>query len=230
MKHPECGGPKASHIHEYICYGLSLSALGLLIAERSYPCWVCQGKKRVWCQMGPKSRQGLTRWTALTWMKVLCESGMSQSLQKGIISSQKSQKVTALYLFLFPSFSISPLPSVCLSVSVRVSLCSFRYFWRRHPQLRTVDLNFISLFWPFLPNGLQAAYEDFDRDLVVLFKGNILPSPHSALPEGQGRASLGPTALSEGTGQEECAASQAWAHHSHQQLGGFAQARPSFRS
>ncbi|XP_076782247.1 neutrophil collagenase [Arvicanthis niloticus] len=46
-----------------------------------------------------------------------------------------------------------------------------KYFWRRHPQLRTVDLNFISLFWPFLPNGLQAAYEDFDRDLVFLFKG-----------------------------------------------------------
>ncbi|XP_021484219.1 neutrophil collagenase [Meriones unguiculatus] len=46
-----------------------------------------------------------------------------------------------------------------------------KYFWRRHPQLRQVDLNFISLFWPFLPNGLQAAYEDFDRDQVFLFKG-----------------------------------------------------------
>ncbi|XP_001498886.2 neutrophil collagenase isoform X1 [Equus przewalskii] len=46
------------------------------------------------------------------------------------------------------------------------------YFWRRHPQLPTVELNFISLFWPSLPNGIQAAYEDFDRDLIFLFKGN----------------------------------------------------------
>uniref|UniRef100_A0A8C5L8E9 Matrix metallopeptidase 8 n=1 Tax=Jaculus jaculus TaxID=51337 RepID=A0A8C5L8E9_JACJA len=47
-----------------------------------------------------------------------------------------------------------------------------KYFWRRHPQLHQVDLNFISLFWPALPSGIQAAYEDIDRDLVFLFKGN----------------------------------------------------------
>ncbi|XP_029770710.1 neutrophil collagenase [Suricata suricatta] len=47
-----------------------------------------------------------------------------------------------------------------------------KYFWRRHPQLPEVDLNFISLFWPALPNGIQAAYEDPDKDLVFLFKGS----------------------------------------------------------
>ncbi|XP_055971017.1 neutrophil collagenase [Sorex fumeus] len=47
-----------------------------------------------------------------------------------------------------------------------------KYFWRRHPQLRHVELNFISLFWTSLPHGIQAAYEDPDRDLVFLFKGN----------------------------------------------------------
>ncbi|XP_003780847.1 neutrophil collagenase [Otolemur garnettii] len=47
-----------------------------------------------------------------------------------------------------------------------------KYFWRKHPQLPTAELNFISLFWPSLPNGIQAAYEDFERDLVFLFKGN----------------------------------------------------------
>ncbi|XP_044116543.1 neutrophil collagenase [Neovison vison] len=46
-----------------------------------------------------------------------------------------------------------------------------KYFWRRHPQLRLVELNFISLFWPSLPDGIQAAYEDVDEDLVFLFKG-----------------------------------------------------------
>ncbi|XP_066103789.1 neutrophil collagenase [Saccopteryx bilineata] len=47
-----------------------------------------------------------------------------------------------------------------------------KYFWRRHPQLRNVELNFISLFWPSLPTGIQAAYEDSYRDIVFLFKGN----------------------------------------------------------
>lgn len=37
-----------------------------------------------------------------------------------------------------------------------------------------VELNFISLFWPALPDGIQAAYEDSDKDLVFLFKGNCL--------------------------------------------------------
>ncbi|KAM6157672.1 neutrophil collagenase [Rhynchocyon petersi] len=47
-----------------------------------------------------------------------------------------------------------------------------KYLWRRHPQLRSVQLNFISLFWESLPTGIQAAYEDFDKDRVFLFKGN----------------------------------------------------------
>lgn len=57
---------------------------------------------------------------------------------------------------------------------VPLSLCSTRYVWRRHPQLPMVELNFISLYWPSLPNGIQAAYEDFDRDLIFIFKGNCL--------------------------------------------------------
>ncbi|XP_004689106.1 PREDICTED: neutrophil collagenase [Condylura cristata] len=46
-----------------------------------------------------------------------------------------------------------------------------KYFWRRHPQLQMVEQNFISLFWPSLPSGIQAAYEVVSRDLVFLFKG-----------------------------------------------------------
>ncbi|PNJ86602.1 MMP8 isoform 3, partial [Pongo abelii] len=48
-----------------------------------------------------------------------------------------------------------------------------KYFWRRHPQLQRIEMNFISLFWPSLPTGMQAAYEDFDRDLIFLFKDMI---------------------------------------------------------
>uniref|UniRef100_A0A452HA84 interstitial collagenase n=1 Tax=Gopherus agassizii TaxID=38772 RepID=A0A452HA84_9SAUR len=47
-----------------------------------------------------------------------------------------------------------------------------RYFWRKHPQMTEVELNFISLFWPKLPSGIQAAYENVERDQVFLFKEN----------------------------------------------------------
>ncbi|XP_005300411.2 matrix metalloproteinase-18-like [Chrysemys picta bellii] len=47
-----------------------------------------------------------------------------------------------------------------------------RYFWRKHPQMTEVELNFISLFWPSLPSGIQAAYENVERDQVFLFKEN----------------------------------------------------------
>ncbi|XP_061484710.1 neutrophil collagenase-like isoform X2 [Rhineura floridana] len=46
-----------------------------------------------------------------------------------------------------------------------------RHFWRKHPQLG-VELFFISLFWPNLPSGIQAAYENYEKDQVLLFKGN----------------------------------------------------------
>uniref|UniRef100_A0A4X2L6M8 Matrix metallopeptidase 8 n=1 Tax=Vombatus ursinus TaxID=29139 RepID=A0A4X2L6M8_VOMUR len=47
-----------------------------------------------------------------------------------------------------------------------------KYFWRRHNQLPKPELHKISLFWPSLPSGIQAAYEDDEKDLVILFKGN----------------------------------------------------------
>ncbi|OWK18071.1 hypothetical protein Celaphus_00008838, partial [Cervus elaphus hippelaphus] len=46
-----------------------------------------------------------------------------------------------------------------------------KYVWRKHRRLRMIEFNFISLYWPSLPNGIQAAYEDFDRDLIFVFKG-----------------------------------------------------------
>lgn len=43
---------------------------------------------------------------------------------------------------------------------------------RRHPERIETEINFISLFWPTLPSGIQAAYENVERDEVLLFKGN----------------------------------------------------------
>ncbi|XP_025933685.1 interstitial collagenase-like [Apteryx rowi] len=47
-----------------------------------------------------------------------------------------------------------------------------RYILRKHPQRTEAELNFISLFWPKLPSGIQAAYENIEKDEVLLFKGN----------------------------------------------------------
>ncbi|XP_042814130.1 stromelysin-1 [Panthera onca] len=47
-----------------------------------------------------------------------------------------------------------------------------RHFWRK--SLRTPEPGFylISSFWPSLPSGLDAAYEETSKDIVFTFKGN----------------------------------------------------------
>ncbi|XP_035183832.1 interstitial collagenase-like [Oxyura jamaicensis] len=45
-----------------------------------------------------------------------------------------------------------------------------RYMLRKHPERAETELNFISLFWPKLPSGIQAAYENIEKDEVLLFK------------------------------------------------------------
>uniref|UniRef100_A0A8D0FUY4 Collagenase 3 n=1 Tax=Strix occidentalis caurina TaxID=311401 RepID=A0A8D0FUY4_STROC len=47
-----------------------------------------------------------------------------------------------------------------------------RHFWRKHPAVRTADFNLISSFWPWLPPGVDAAYEIPEKDETVIFKGN----------------------------------------------------------
>nr|XP_020667506.1 matrix metalloproteinase-27-like isoform X1 [Pogona vitticeps] len=46
-----------------------------------------------------------------------------------------------------------------------------RYLWRVYPSRSEVDLELISTFWPFLPSGIQAAYENMN-DQVFFFKDN----------------------------------------------------------
>lgn len=60
--------------------------------------------------------------------------------------------------------------NVCVSVFISFSVC-FRHFWRK--SLRTLEPGFylISSFWPSLPSGLDAAYEDTSKDIVFVFKG-----------------------------------------------------------
>uniref|UniRef100_A0ACB8FGD1 Uncharacterized protein n=2 Tax=Sphaerodactylus townsendi TaxID=933632 RepID=A0ACB8FGD1_9SAUR len=47
-----------------------------------------------------------------------------------------------------------------------------RFFWRKSPHIPDIELNTISLFWPGLPSGIDAAYESYEKDQVFLFKGN----------------------------------------------------------
>ncbi|XP_051479004.1 stromelysin-1-like [Apus apus] len=47
-----------------------------------------------------------------------------------------------------------------------------KHFWRKHPEVRTVDVNLISSFWPRLPPSVDAAYEIPEKDETVIFKGN----------------------------------------------------------
>ncbi|XP_042316933.1 interstitial collagenase-like [Sceloporus undulatus] len=57
--------------------------------------------------------------------------------------------------------------------SIRGEMMFFkgRQFWRKHPQL-DLELYFIALFWPNLPSRIEAAYENYEKDQLVLFKGN----------------------------------------------------------
>ncbi|XP_009512512.2 interstitial collagenase [Phalacrocorax carbo] len=45
-----------------------------------------------------------------------------------------------------------------------------RYMLRKHPERTETELNFISTFWPKLSSGIQAAYENVERDEVLFFK------------------------------------------------------------
>uniref|UniRef100_UPI00398EDB17 collagenase 3-like n=1 Tax=Pristiophorus japonicus TaxID=55135 RepID=UPI00398EDB17 len=47
-----------------------------------------------------------------------------------------------------------------------------RFFWRRHPQLPEAQLTLINSFWPNIPARIDAAYENLERDFLVVIKGN----------------------------------------------------------
>lgn len=47
-----------------------------------------------------------------------------------------------------------------------------KHFWRKHPAVREVDFDLVSLFWPRLPSGVDAVYEIPEEDKILLFKGN----------------------------------------------------------
>uniref|UniRef100_A0A8C3BIF8 Collagenase 3 n=1 Tax=Cairina moschata TaxID=8855 RepID=A0A8C3BIF8_CAIMO len=48
-----------------------------------------------------------------------------------------------------------------------------KHFWRKHPAVREIDFHLVTSFWPWLPSGVDAAYEIPEKDETHLFKGKI---------------------------------------------------------
>ncbi|XP_047450312.1 collagenase 3 [Mugil cephalus] len=46
-----------------------------------------------------------------------------------------------------------------------------RFYWRIHPQMVEPELTLIKSTWPSIPNKVDAAYENPEKDLVVIFSG-----------------------------------------------------------
>ncbi|XP_063161916.1 stromelysin-1-like isoform X2 [Candoia aspera] len=46
------------------------------------------------------------------------------------------------------------------------------FFWRKNPLRSEIEKDPISAFWPALSSGVDAAYENKDKDIVFLFKGH----------------------------------------------------------
>uniref|UniRef100_A0A3P9KJL4 Collagenase 3 n=1 Tax=Oryzias latipes TaxID=8090 RepID=A0A3P9KJL4_ORYLA len=46
-----------------------------------------------------------------------------------------------------------------------------RFYWRLHPQFSEPQQSLIKSTWPFLPNKVDAAYENTEKDLVIMFRG-----------------------------------------------------------
>uniref|UniRef100_A0A8D3BZ83 Collagenase 3 n=1 Tax=Scophthalmus maximus TaxID=52904 RepID=A0A8D3BZ83_SCOMX len=46
-----------------------------------------------------------------------------------------------------------------------------RFYWRLHPQMVEPEQTLIKSTWPSLPNKVDAAYENPEKDLVIIFSG-----------------------------------------------------------
>lgn len=48
-----------------------------------------------------------------------------------------------------------------------------RYYWRIHPQMPEPEQVLIKSTWPSLPNTVDAAYENPEKDQVIIFSGEL---------------------------------------------------------
>lgn len=62
--------------------------------------------------------------------------------------------------FIFNQFST-------LSLASRLG----RFYWRLHPQMPEPEQTLIKSTWPDIPNKVDAAYENPEKDQVLIFSG-----------------------------------------------------------
>ncbi|NXQ44852.1 MMP3 protein, partial [Catharus fuscescens] len=48
-----------------------------------------------------------------------------------------------------------------------------QHFWHKHAAIRTAEFELVSSFWPWLPPGVDAAYEIPEKDEMFIFKGKM---------------------------------------------------------
>lgn len=48
-----------------------------------------------------------------------------------------------------------------------------RFYWRLHPQMPEPEQTLIKSTWPSLPNKVDAAYENPEKDQVIIFSGTF---------------------------------------------------------
>lgn len=68
-------------------------------------------------------------------------------------------------------FIVAPLVFNPNSTFKCVSTPLGRYFWRVHPQFTEPELTLIQSTWPQLPKKVNAAYENPEKDIVIIFSG-----------------------------------------------------------
>lgn len=51
-----------------------------------------------------------------------------------------------------------------------------RFYWRLHPQMPEPEQTLIKSTWPTIPNKVDAAYENPEKDVVIIFSGGFINS------------------------------------------------------
>lgn len=58
--------------------------------------------------------------------------------------------------------------------TVAITLCRFRFMWRKHPNFVETGITLIRSLWPnSVPMHLDAVYQNVQRNVILFFKGNI---------------------------------------------------------
>ncbi|XP_028839039.1 collagenase 3-like [Denticeps clupeoides] len=80
-----------------------------------------------------------------------------------------------------PKPTQTPTPSACdrklvldAVTTLRGEMFFFkgRFFWRNYPQSNKAEQNLVKNYWPELPDNIDAAYENEEKDRVFIFKGD----------------------------------------------------------